>query len=851
MIAVLEHLKKNPALIHALPRTQKEEILKLLEELEQRTIQKKAKLGLLDFVTTIEPTYKIGVHHKRLAALLEAIARGEKDRICVNMAPRMGKSHLVSYYYPAWFIANYPDKKIMMVSHTADLAVDFGRKVRNLVGSDKYRELFPDISLSADSKSAGRWNTNHGGEYFAVGVGGAIAGRGADLLLCVGGDVEVRTLRGALRAREVQVGDYVYGHAGFQQVRGRFKSFHEASVVVDGVELSLDHPVWTFDKGWVVAGELTTYNLLDTMSLLSYMEVWYGQAKNFARRVLLSGLQHMGHDAAAVQQPENGELQVVRWARDTLLRAVGAVREFFGGYGAPAVIEAHVGPNRSAEGLHSGKLPLDHGRHTGQQSLEQHQADCFRKDSDTGSVGAGDRAQALAHKASGVRDGDDLRGCFKGRENELGAAPCHLSQFGWVKRAAVQFFSRCHKAYGGRQSVIMGGIEAVFSSRVCGLLLGVRAPREIRRVVPRDPRFYNFSIPNGNTFYAGGLMTHNCDDLHNEQDIVNGNLESLDKVYEWFTTGARTRLMPGGRIAIVNTRWATNDITGRLIKDMAMNEGADQYEVVEFPAILEKEEQDEEGSPTITQFSLWPEQWPLETLLRTKASMPAFQWNAQYMQNPTSEEGAIVKREWWREWVEERPPRPDFIVQSWDTAFEKSSRADYSACTTWGVWYPEAAPDDSTTGRANVILLDAIKERMEFPELKKVAFDKFKEWEAFGVPMTLIVEKKASGAPLIYELRQMGLVVGEYTPSKGQDKIARLNSVSDMFATGMVWAPQTRWAEEVINQVAEFPQSDYDDYVDAVTLALMRIRQGGFVRLPHDEQDPVREFKRRKVAGYY
>lgn len=520
MIAVLEHLKKNPALIHALPRTQKEEILKLLEELEQRSIQKKAKLGLLDFVTTVEPTYKVGVHHKRLAALLEAIARGEKDRICVNMAPRMGKSHLVSYYYPAWFIANYPDKKVMMVSHTADLAVDFGRKVRNLVGSDKYRELFPDISLSADSKSAGRWNTNHGGEYFAVGVGGAIAGRGADLLL--------------------------------------------------------------------------------------------------------------------------------------------------------------------------------------------------------------------------------------------------------------------------------------------------------------------------------------IDDPHNEQDIINGNLDVFDKAYEWYTTGARTRLMPGGRVAIVQTRWALNDLTGRLTKDMAMNEGSDQFEVVEFPAILEKEVEGE-----VSEVSLWPEQWPLETLLRTKASMPAFQWNAQYMQNPTSEEGAIVKREWWREWEDKSPPRPDFIVQSWDTAFEKSSRADFSACTTWGVWYPEASPDDNTTGRANVILLDAMKDRMEFPELKQVAFNKFKEWESFGVPMTLIVEKKASGAPLIYELRQMGLVVGEYTPSKGQDKIARLNSVSDMFATGMVWAPQTRWAEEVINEVAEFPVGAHDDYVDAVTLALMRIRRGGFMRLPHDEQDPVREFKRRKVAGYY
>lgn len=514
--------------LHKLNPAQKAEVLELLGELEHRKTVRAARLTLLDFVKFMEPTYKVGEHHKKLAKLLEDLAYGRKDRISVNIAPRFGKSHLVSYYFPAWFLGNHPDQKVMMVSHTADLAVDFGRKVRNLIASEKYKQVFGGkngVELSQDSKSAGRWHTNHGGEYFAVGVGGAIAGRGADLLL--------------------------------------------------------------------------------------------------------------------------------------------------------------------------------------------------------------------------------------------------------------------------------------------------------------------------------------IDDPHNEQDIISGNLDVFDKAYEWFTTGARTRLMPGGRVAIVQTRWALNDLTGRVVKDMVMNEGADQYEVVEFPAIMEKEVEDEEGFTQIVQKSLWPEQWPLEVLLRTKASMPAYQWSAQYQQNPTSEEGAIVKREWWRWWEDETPPKCDFIIQSWDTAFEKHNRADFSACTTWGVWWPERAPDDANTGNANIILLNSFKDRMEFPELKKVAYEHYRDWDSPDTPVSLIVEKKASGAPLIYELRAMGIPVQEFTPSKGQDKIARLNSVSDFFASGIVWAPQTRWAEELVDEVAAFPAGDHDDLVDATTLALMRFRQGGFLRLTSDQKDPVRMFKSKRRVGYY
>ena len=518
----LQHIKNN---LHRLKPTQKEEVIALMGELAHRKEVKTAKTTLLAFVKFMEPTYKVGAHHKRLANLLEDIAYGRKDRICVNIAPRFGKSHLVSFYFPAWFLGNFPDKMVMMVSHTADLAVDFGRKVRNLIASERYIQIFPGVALSQDSKSAGRWHTNHGGSYFAVGVGGAIAGRGADLLL--------------------------------------------------------------------------------------------------------------------------------------------------------------------------------------------------------------------------------------------------------------------------------------------------------------------------------------IDDPHNEQDIINGNLDVFDKAYEWFTTGARTRLMPGGACAIIQTRWSLNDLTGRVVKDMVMNEGADQYEVVEFPALLEKEVMDGEGNLRVVERSLWPEQWSLEALLRTKASMPVYQWNAQYQQNPTAEEGAIVKREWWRWWEKDTPPKCEFIIQSWDTAFEKHNRADFSACTTWGVWYPEKTPDDPASGAANIILLDSFKDRMEFPELKKVALEHYRAWDTPTLPVSLIVEKKASGAPLIYELRAMGIVVQEFTPSKGHDKIARLNAVSDMFASGIVWAPQTRWAEDLVEEVAAFPNGDHDDLVDATTLALMRFRQGGFLQLDSDMKYPPKKFKSSRNAGYY
>ena len=261
-----------------------------------------------------------------------------------------------------------------------------------------------------------------------------------------------------------------------------------------------------------------------------------------------------------------------------------------------------------------------------------------------------------------------------------------------------------------------------------------------------------------------------------------------------------------------------------LLKAQA-EEKADKWDIIEFPAIMPS------GKP------VWPEYWRLEDLEAVKASAGVAKWNAQYMQNPTSDEGALIKREWWQEWEHEHMPVLDHIIQSYDTAYLKKETADYSAITTWGVFRPN---EDSPR---QLILLDSLKGRYEFPELKRVAYEQYKYWN----PDTVLIEAKASGLPLMYELRQMGIPANNYTPSKGQDKVARVNSVSPVFEAGMIWAPlKQEFAQEMVEECAAFPYGDHDDLVDSMTQAVMRFRQGGFITLDDDYKDKMKVKKKYK-----
>jgi len=496
-------MTKLAKILEGLPKEEQAELLDLAMQYKNSLERENAEKSFMGFVKAVWPSFINGRHHKVMAKKFEEIASGKIKRLIINMPPRHTKSEFASYLLPAWFLGKYPNKKIIQCSNTAELAVGFGRKVRNLVGSDIYATVFPNVSLQSDSKAAGRWATNKGGDYFAIGVGGTVTGKGADLLI--------------------------------------------------------------------------------------------------------------------------------------------------------------------------------------------------------------------------------------------------------------------------------------------------------------------------------------IDDPHSEQEaaIASTNPEIYDKVYEWYSSGPRQRLQPGGSIVVVMTRWAKRDLTGRIVKSWVDKDG-EEWEIIDFPAILPS------GKP------LWPEFWSLKELEALKLELPLSKWNAQYQQQPTSEEGAIVKREWWKIWENERPPTCEFVIQSWDTAFTKNERSDYSACTTWGVFYMNENEEDP-----HVILLDAFKRRMEFPELKEVAYQHYMEWE----PDAFVVEAKAAGSPLIYELRQRGIPVQEFTPTRGNDKIARINSVSDLFASGKVWAPSTRWAEEVIEEMAAFPNSEHDDLVDSSTQALIRFRKGGFLRLDTDERDEPQLIRRR--SAYY
>ena len=456
-----------------------------------------ARNDFLTFVKRMWPQFVEGQHHKIISDKFNRVASGELTRLIINMPPRHTKSEFASYFLPAWMIGRYPSLKIIQATHTAELAVSFGRKTKNLIDSKEYQDLFA-TRLQEDSKAAGRWNTEQKGEYFAVGVQGAVTGRGADLLI--------------------------------------------------------------------------------------------------------------------------------------------------------------------------------------------------------------------------------------------------------------------------------------------------------------------------------------IDDPHSEQDVNSPN--AFEKTWEWYTSGPRQRLQPGGRIILVMTRWSKKDLTEMLL-NAQKEEKADKWEIVEFPAILPSNK------------PVWPEYWKLEDLEAVKASAGVNKWNAQYMQNPTSDEGALIKREWWKDWEGELPML-EHVIQSYDTAFLKKQTADYSAITTWGLFREN---EDSPQ---SIILIDSLKGRYEFPELKRIAYEQYMYWK----PETVLIEAKAAGLPLIFELRKMGIPVADFTPNRGNDKHARVNSVAPLFESGRIFAPKDReFAQEVIEECAAFPYGEHDDLVDSTTQAIMRFRDGGLINHPDDYQDEPQP--RRKYSYYW
>lgn len=324
-----------------------------------------------------------------------------------------------------------------------------------------------------------------------------------------------------------------------------------------------------------------------------------------------------------------------------------------------------------------------------------------------------------------------------------------------------------------------------------------------------------------------------------------------ENVWNWYSSTAYSRLSPGGGVLIILTRWHSDDLAGRLLAKM--KKGGDQWDIVVYPAIaIHDEKYRKEGE------ALHPARYDEVALARIKKAMIARDWGALYQQQPTTEEGAILKRQYWCRWRSDKPPICEYTIQSYDTAYSKKETADFSVITTWGLFHPDGDYSEHTVmvdgeetqdtmfdgTESHIILLDVVKVRLDFPQLKEKAYELYSYWQ----PDSTIIEAKASGLPLAHELRRMGIPVQTFTPSRGNDKLTRVHSVTDLFASGNVWAPVNEWAEDLIEECHAFPAGKHDDQVDSTTQALMRFRQGGFISLITDDDE---EFVPRRRMSYY
>lgn len=293
---------------------------------------------------------------------------------------------------------------------------------------------------------------------------------------------------------------------------------------------------------------------------------------------------------------------------------------------------------------------------------------------------------------------------------------------------------------------------------------------------------------------GGGITGEGADLLIIDDPVKNKEeAESVtyrEKTWDWYRTVARTRLQPNAAIVLIMTRWHKDDLAGRLLTLAAEDPNADQWEVLHLKAISD------DGQ------ALWPERYPVKDLEQIKASIGSRDFTALYQGSPTEAEGNIFKREWWRYYRE----RPVFkqIIQSWDTAFGKGEASDYSVCQTWG---------ETDNG---YYLLDVWRERVEFPELKKIARMMYER----DRPNVMLVEDKASGQSLIQELqRETTIPVKPIDVDK--DKVARANAVTPLIEAGRVYLPEyAQWLHNYIEELSAFPIGTYDDQVDATTQAL-------------------------------
>ena len=788
--------------IEKLPYHEQEGFLKMLAEYEASIKREKSQKDFMVYVKEMWPGFVAGRHHKVMAQKFQEIADGKLKRLIICLAPRHTKSEFASYLLPSWFLGKYPEKKVIQASNTAELAVGFGRKVRNLVGSEQYAQVFPNVSLRSDSKAAGRWSTNHGGEYFAIGVGGTMTGKGADLAII---DDPHSEQEARLAATNPEVFDSVFEW----YTSGPRQRLQPNGAIIIVMCMTGDTPVLMADGTQKPLRDIRPADMVATFDngnlSVSKINNWRSSGVDSIYRIQTqSGKILRSNERHPFLVMNEG---VLEWTRLNQLRVGDLLVSLKDAAGHQNQKQSQTYANHVTQERFITKKTLM--RHTfrlglmasGKVNLVIVASQLFA------------RACALLATESNTRIQSKPRSKTELDASSIGTASLWQSMKQWLQREIID---------------AMYAVKSLI--RKTPALIGMESSALITAMTQAKSEGY--SATTATLLLDTERRQAYLNELHRISDftvdpIVSITTDGQEEVFD--VEVDRTENFIANGVVSHNTRWSKKDLVGKVLQSMIDRDG-EKWEVIEFPAILPS------GQP------LWPEFWSLDLLTALKDELPVAKWNAQYQQNPTSEEGAIIRREWWMPWEKADPPHCEYIIMTLDAAAETNNRSDYTALLTWGVF----SDDELTGGNSHIILLNAINVRVEFHELKALAMREWEEWS----PDSFIVEKKSSGTPLFQELRRTGIPVQEFTPHRGTgDKIARLNAVSDIVRSGMVWYPSgKRWADEVIEQVAAFPNAGNDDMVDCTSMALARFRNGGFIRLSTDELD---EITYPRKAAYY
>ena len=332
-----------------------------------------------------------------------------------------------------------------------------------------------------------------------------------------------------------------------------------------------------------------------------------------------------------------------------------------------------------------------------------------------------------------------------------------------------------------------------------------------------------------------------CDDLVTEQTA--GSKLEMEKIYEWWPQGFESRILEGGKIVLINTRWSTMDISAWLLERSKTHPEIDQWEVIKIPAILTKEAALLLGHPEGT--SYWPELWSDENLRKKKISFPRSQWEALYQQEPITLDGNIIKTDSIQRFATNTPIKANYIVASCDTAFSTKTTADFSVIQIWACCEEEREDHDGKNKEVvtSLYLIDMFRGRVEYPDL--VA--RCQALETKHRPDMWIIEKKASGQSLIQDLHRRGFFIKEVIPER--DKVTRAIACTPFIDDGHIFFPETTWAEDIIDECKAFLKGAHDDTVDAMTQAILEMRNSYHLRYETDKTDEDYEEEHEKARS--